>query len=120
MSKLLYVVLIVAIIMLVKLLRRKPVYVGNVVQKDMSRQNDGNSYVVIKTATGEDKMFAFDTYAKINCRHYGIFGSSQCFHGKGVELDESIKVGGSIKLETEGSDDVVPYVRRHLPFLGKG
>lgn len=113
---------IIVVILLVVILKRKPIVIGTVIEKDISRCNIGNSYVTIKTATGRDVLLAFDTYAKIGCKHFGILGSSECFHDKGLELDESIRKGTMIKVqlqEKEGEEAEARYVHRRLPFGAK-
>lgn len=96
--------------------RKKQVLVGLVVEKDMSTHNNSDSHVTIENVVGEKIDLVFETYARIGCTHHG----GECFHGRGAELDDMIKIGSVLTVEVDRNSEGSKYVYRRLTIRGKG
>jgi hypothetical protein len=79
----------------------KPTLFGLVTKKSINISSNGLSHVSLWTKEHGEVLLAFDTYAKIGCKHPWFFGRSQCFHDKGSELEVLIRVDSYIKVKVE-------------------
>ena len=115
-NEFLVVLLVLCIIALIAVHRHKPVFTGVVIKSNIDLSNRTISYVTISTGSEKDGdvLLAFDTCAKIGCRHPWFFGRSQCFHDKGQSLLVNLPLGKRIKVQTEGKTDGAQYVHKLL------
>lgn len=82
-------------------LRTRPIDViwGVVTEKDIDKSGIDTSTVRVKMSMLDIERIielVFDTRDLSGCSH----GAEECFHGRGVELDNLIKTGGMITITT--------------------